>query len=218
MTRPSPPFSHGPTPSALTTPSARVLCGLLLAASPWGLAQAAGLEAAGWTAHLPPPRSTSLIEVRQGSDLSSRMRGLRGQGYESATGDRVDFSAWYSTRWTDMHVSFLTQLSASTGLIWGLGTGESGSKYSISPSLKLGLIHRARLDRRTVLTWRATTTLGARLRERSCTADYGDIGGIQAVNCRMAASTLEPAETLNYLFNETSRNQHQISFLLSHAF
>ncbi|PZO17277.1 MAG: hypothetical protein DCF26_10000 [Burkholderiales bacterium] len=159
-----------------------------------------------------------MIEIRQGSDLSSQVRHLKGQGFESSGGERVDFSAWYSSNWTDMRATWMTQLSPNTGFIWGLGTGENGRKYSISPSLKLGLIHRANIDRRTVLTLRATTTLGGRLREKSCTADYGEIGGVQAVNCRMAASPLEPAETLRYLFNETSRDQHQISVSLSHAF
>lgn len=192
--------------------------GLVVAFAPWSGAQASGWETAGWATPLSAPRTTSLIEIRQGSDLSSQVRHLKGQGFESAGGERVDFSAWYSSNWTDMRATWMTQLSANTGFIWGLGTGEHGRKYSISPSLKLGFIHRANLDRRTVFTVRATTTLGGRLREKSCTADYGDIGGVQAVNCRMAASTLEPAETLRYLFNETSRDQHQISVSLSHAF
>lgn len=218
MTRPFPnPFSW-PTLPALSTGCARAWWGLVLAAFPWGLVQAAGWGEGGWAASLPSPRSTSLIEIRQGTDLSSRMRGLRSQGFESAGGEPVDFSAWYSTRWTDMRVSWLTQLSTSTGLIWGLGTGERGAKYRISPSLKLGLIHQTRIDGRTTLTLRATTTLGGRLREKSCTADYGDIGGVQVVNCRLAASELEPAETLRYLFNDTARDQRQVSVLFSHAF
>ena len=94
----------------------------------------------------------------------------------------------------------------------------SSGKLRPDPSLRLGFIHRASLARHTVLTVRATTTLGGRLREKSCTADYGDIGGVQTVNCRLAASTLEPAETLRYLFNETPRDRHQISVSLSHAF
>lgn len=36
------------------------------------------------------------------------------------------------------------------------------------------------------------------LTERACTADCGDIGGIQRVNCRLAASALLPEETLRY--------------------
>lgn len=218
MTRPLPTSFSWPTWPALSTGCARARWALVLAALPWGFAQAAGWETAGWAAPLATPHSTSLIEVRQGTDLSSRMRGLRGQGFESAGGERVDFSAWYSTRWTDMRVTWLTQLSASTGLIWGVGTGERGVKYRIAPSFKLGLIHQARLGRRTTFTLRATTTLGGRLREKSCTADYGDIGGVQAVNCRLAASELAPAETLRHLFNDTARDQRQVSVQFSHAF
>jgi hypothetical protein len=112
----------------------------------------------------------------------------------------------------------MTQLSSETGLIWGVGTGERGVKYRISPSFKLGFIHQARLGRCTTFTLRATTTLGGRLREKACTADYGDIGGVQAVNCRLAASEMEPAETLHHLFNDTARDQRQVSVLFSHAF
>lgn len=182
-------------------------------------AQAIGWNEAGWGGPVQAAASTtSLIEIRQGSDLSSRILGLRGQSFESAGGQRVEFSGWYGSNWTDMRATWMTQLSPNTGFIWGLGTGERGPKYSISPSVKLGFIHQARIDRRTVLTLRATTTLGGRLREKSCTADYGDIGGVQTVNCRLAASTLEPAETLRYLFNETSRGRHQLSVSFNHAF
>lgn len=196
-----------------------------LAAGMWvlaglgGSARAADWNAASW-AHMAPaaPNTTTLIEIRQGSDLSRRVSGLRSQGFESAGGEQVAFSHWYGSNWTDMRATWMTQLSANTGLIWGLGTGEQGRKYSISPSLKLGFIHQAHLGRRTVLTLRATTTLGGRLREKSCTADYGDIGGVQTVNCRLAASPLEPAETLRYLFNDKSGERHQLSISFSHAF
>lgn len=207
-----------PTLSALNAGCARVLCSLVIGLSPWCSVQAAGWNDTAGVVPLPSTRSTSLIEIRQGSDLSSRMRGLKGQGFESAGGDRVDFAAWYSTHWTDLRVAWMTQLSSETGLIWGVGTGERGAKYRITPSLKLGLIHQARLGRGTTFTLRATTTLGGRLRESPCTADYGDIGGVQLVNCRLAASELEPVETLRHLFNDTARDQRQVSVLFSHAF
>ena len=41
---------------------------------------------------------------------------------------------------------------------------------------------------------------------RPCTADYGAIGGVQAVNCRLAASQLDPAETLRHLEQERDRS------------
>ena len=212
----SPPTQH-PVPwsalPALKSACARGLGALVLAAWPWGFAVAAD-----GAMPLPSTGSTSLIELRQGSELSRQVRSLQGQGYESSGGERVVFSYWYSSNWTDMRATWMTQLSASTGFIWGLGTGEHGPKYHIAPSLKLGFIHRETLAHHTVLTLRATTTLGGRLREKSCTADYGDIGGVQTVNCRLAASNLEPAETLRYLFNESPRDRHQFSVWLSHAF
>lgn len=184
-----------------------------------GVAQAAGWSEAGWLA---APRAdahpTTLIEVRQGSDLSRRVRGLRNQGFDAAGGERVAFSDWYGSDWTDMRATWMTQLSPATGFIWGLGTGERGSKYRIAPSIRLGFIHQAHLGRRTRLTLRATTTLGGRLREKSCTADYGEIGGVQTVNCRLAASTLEPSETLRFLFNDKSGDRHQLSVSFNHAF
>lgn len=205
--------------------SDKAFAAMLTAARVWVLAalcsaaQAAGWSEAGWSrSALAAPQGTTLIDIRQGSDLSRRVRGLRSQGFESAGGEQVSFSGWYGSSWTDMRATWMTQLSANTGFIWGLGTGEQGRKYSISPSVKLGFIHQAHLGRRTVLTLRATTTLGARLREKSCTADYGDIGGVQTVNCRLAASTLEPAETLRYLFNDKSGERHQLSVSFSHAF
>jgi hypothetical protein len=48
------------------------------------------------------------------------------------------------------------------------------------------------------LSLSVSTTLGSILTERACTADYGDIGGVRRVNCRLAASALPPEETLRY--------------------
>lgn len=162
--------------------------------------------------------TTSLIELRQGSDLSRKVLASRGQGFETAGGDAVDVSSWYSTRWTDVRVSWLTRLSPNTGLIWGLNSGERGEKYRISTGIKLGFVHQRQLGRNTHIALRTTTTLGYRLREKTCTADYGEIGGVQTVNCRLAATHLSPNETLSYLFNESSRDQHQVSITFKHAF
>lgn len=193
------------------------LAAVLMAVQPVA-SMAGGWANTQWSASFAPERTTSLIELRQGSDLSSKVKSTRGQGYETAGGEFVDLSAWYGSSWTDVRVTWLTQLTTSTGLIWGLNTGERGEKYSITPGIKLGFIHQARVGRTSLLTLRATTTLGTRLREKTCTADYGDIGGIQPVNCRLAATELAPAETLSYLFRESSRDQRQISITFNHAF
>ena len=60
--------------------------------------------------------------------------------------------------------------------------------------------------------------LGGTLHEKSCSADYGQIGGVQEVNCRLAASTLPPAETLRYLLNEKPYNHNQVSLMLTWRF
>jgi hypothetical protein len=181
-------------------------------------AAASNWSQAGWGASFAEPRTTSLVEFRQGSDLSGKVRAIKGQGFETAAGNPIDFTSWYATKWTDVRLSWLTQVSKTTGLIWGFNTGERGEKYTISPGIKIGFIHQARFSPRTVLTFRATATLGTRLREKTCTADYGEIGGVQSVNCRLAASQIEPQETLGFLFNEPSRDQRQISLAFNHAF
>jgi hypothetical protein len=50
------------------------------------------------------------------------------------------------------------------------------------------------------------------MEEKTCVADYGDIGGIQAVNCRLAATALEPAETLQYLYNEKPSSYFRLGY------
>jgi hypothetical protein len=166
---------------------------------------AAGPDQAGWWG------TTHLIDIRQGSSLSKTARDLRDGGYELANGDTVDFRQWYSARWTDVGVTWMTQVTPQWGLIWGFSTGERGAKYTIDPSLKLGFLFQQPTGRNAWLSVRYTTAFGGRLRERSCTADYGAIGGVQAVNCRLAASTLAPADTLHYLVNKPSADLNQLS-------
>ena len=179
--------------------------GSLAGAADWSLAQ--------WPAVLPVSGSgsTHLVELRQGGELSSRMASLRLGGYETAQGQQVDFARWYTTRWADTHVGWLTQMDPHWGLLWGFGTGEQAPKYRISPSVKLGLLFTTRPTRDSQFSFRWTATLGGHLKERACTADYGPIGGVQQVNCRLAASTLAPADTLQYLVRESSRERRTLS-------
>lgn len=193
-----------------------VLPGLALWAAA-SLSQAGDAAFAGhadaWQVQATPPSSgsTRLVELRQGGELSQQAAGMRQGGYETAQGQWVDMARWYRTRWTDTHVGFMTQLDPRWGLLWGFSTGEQGSKYRIAPSLKLGLVHVVQPTRDSELSLRWTTTLGGSLRERACTADYGAIGGVQAVNCRLAASTLAPADTLAYLVRAAPRDRHTLS-------
>ena len=160
--------------------------------------------------------STYLVDIRQESDLSRKMSSYGSQGIEDAKGNRVSFQPWYGHRWTDSSIVWMTQISPSWGVTWGFSTGEKGVKYTISPTLKLGLVFQQPLDRRSSLSMRANVLLGGRLKERSCIASYGDIGGEHEVNCRLSATELAPEETLKYMFNErlARRNELLIQYKL----
>ncbi len=162
--------------------------------------------------------ATHLIEMKQDNGHSKRLDPLQQSGFESAGGAWVSFNPWYTSAWKDTHVTLMTQLSSQFGVIWGAGTGERGVKYAISPSLRLGAIFQTELQKNTFLSLKATTLFGGQLKEKSCTANYGDLGGVQEVNCRLAASTLSPANTLPYLFNEQSGNKNQVLLQFSRRF
>lgn len=150
---------------------------------------------------------TYLIELSQGGLLTDKASQLRDNaGYESQSGDKITFDKWYSHKWTDARIAFLTKLDNSFGIIWGFSTGEKGQKYAIAPSAKVGFIYLEQLTKNSSLSIKATYTIGGKLKEKACTADYGDVGGVQQVNCRLAASMLAPADTLPYLLNEHPRD------------
>lgn len=182
--------------------------GLLLSALLAMVSQPAG-------AQTPTPlyrllQSTTLIELTQGSEWSRLMREYSGQGYESSAGDRIRFHPWYSTRWTDARLTFMTQVDRNLGIIWGFSTGEAGKKYSVGASLKLGLAFATEIGKGKRFSFKATRIFGGRLKESSCIADYGDIGGVQEVNCRLAATELQPSETLKYLLDRPAYNQNVV--------
>ncbi len=162
--------------------------------------------------------ATHIIDLRQGSYLSSLARSLSNGGFETATGQRVEFRPWYSSRWTDTHITWMTLLTPNVSLIHGFSTGERGAKYVIAPSLKIGIAVQREVGRGAVLYARAVTTVGGTLREKPCSADYGDIGGMQPVNCRLAASLLPPDQTLDLLVRERPINQHQVNVMFAWRF
>lgn len=162
--------------------------------------------------------STYLLNVRQGSDLSRQVAQLRGQGYETAEGHQVSFERWFSTHWTDLRILWITQIDQHSGIIWGASTGERGEKYKIEPGVTLGFIHQIRLFSRASLTLHGATVIGGRLKEKTCEADYGEIGGRQTTNCRLAASTLQPEQTLRYLLNEKPRQDSLMSIRFNWQF
>jgi hypothetical protein len=162
--------------------------------------------------------STFFLDARQGTELSARANAMRSGGFEASTGQWVSFDRWYSTRWIDTRLTWMTQVHRDLGLIWGFSTGERGEKYRIEPSLRLGFTLQREIDRRWHWSLTAATTVGGRLREKSCVADYGEIGGVQAVNCRLAATPLAPADTLQYLVNQKPYERHVLRARLNFTF
>lgn len=158
--------------------------------------------------------STYLIDLHQGSFLSDKASRLRSGGYDLSDGRYQSFNKWYRTKWKDVSAAWMTQVTPDFGVIYGFSSGERGEKYTIQPSLKLGFVAHKLVSEHTHFTLRATTMVGGRLREKSCVADYGDIGGVQAVNCRLAATLLPPAETLGYLMDEDP-DRHQVFMTLT---
>ena len=150
---------------------------------------------------------TFLVEITQGSELSNKMNFYTVGGFEAANGNFVSYAPWYTNRWTDSRVTFMTQVTSSFGVIWGFSSGEQADKYKIYPNMKIGLAYFDKLSKDSTLSIKATTIISGKLIEYPCLADYGDIGGVQQVNCRMAASQMPPAETLQYLFNDKPYNQ-----------
>lgn len=144
--------------------------------------------------------NTYLLNVTQRTRLSDLAWRLGDGGYELAGGRFVEFRKWYEPKWLDLDFHFLTQLAENVGLLWGFSTGEWGQKYRIHPSFKLGFILQHKISPQASMSVSVTRRFGGGLEERPCIADYGDIGGVQTVNCRLAASQIEPAETLNYLY------------------
>lgn len=163
--------------------------------------------------------NTFLTSISQGSNLSSKADSLRGGGFEMADGTYKSYDKWYAPKgWTDMHVGFITTLSRTFGITWGFSTGESGQKYRIEPSFRLGLVSTHLINKDALFTVRAYNTFGGRLIEKACEADYGEVGGIQQVNCRMAASPLPPAETLQYMIKERPMHAWMVSVDLNVKF
>ncbi|WP_345892320.1 hypothetical protein [Mesorhizobium amorphae] len=151
--------------------------------------------------------TTSLLAIHQGSPLSDRASSLRAGGYELQDGTWVSFDKWYHTNWIDMHMDLLTQITEDSGILWGFGTGERGDKYRIAPSFKLGFLTQTHPSASSTLAMSLTTTFGGDLTERTCSADYGDLG-TYTVNCRLAAGETPPEQTLKYLVNAKPERMH----------
>jgi hypothetical protein len=154
---------------------------------------------------------TFLLNFSIGSNRSDIIREFSVGGYELSDGTPVDFARWYSPRHPDLNLLFLTQINSRFGVTWGFSTGEFGEKYRIDPGLWIGFVYRADVGKQASLTLSALTMLGGDLREFACLGDYGEIGGIQSVNCRLAAGILPPEDTLNFLANEAGFVETRLS-------
>ena len=161
---------------------------------------------------------TFLIGVAQGSGRSDLMRALSRGALTLSDGRGVAFRDWYRARHPEVSVSMMTQISPEFGITWGISSGERGEKYSMSAGFSIGFIYQIKTGRRGLVTLSASTLLGGALRERACVADYGAVGGIQAVNCRLAATALPPEETLRYLIRETGRRESRAAVTYEYRF
>ncbi|UVK48976.1 hypothetical protein BPNPMPFG_006622 (plasmid) [Mesorhizobium sp. AR07] len=158
-------------------------------------------------------QETSLVGIYQGSELTAAANHLGRGGYELSDGTQVSFDKWYHSSWVDMRFEMLTQLSDDFGILWGASTGQRAEKVRIEPGVKVGFILQKRPTASTTLSLTISSILGGNLTERPCTADYGAIGGVQMVNCRLAASQLRPSDSLKYLTNlEPSRWKFDLRF------
>ena len=188
--------------------------------SPWP--QGPALLGAGLLAALlsPVPASASdthLLDVYLGSYRSDQVRAVSTGSFELADGEVVSFEDWYSPTFPDLTVLMLTELTDDLGLVWGVSLGERGEKYRIDPALHLGLTWQVRLSDRATLSASLRTMIGGRLRERSCSADYGTFG-VAEVNCRLAATLMAPEETLNYMFDTPGWQETQVSIRFEQLF
>ena len=146
-------------------------------------------------------QNTYLVAVRQRQEHAGTIEYLSRGGYELAGGKGINFAQWYQPKVPDIQFDFMTQINPRIGLLWGFSSGESGEKYIVQPSARAGFILQQPLSGSTNVSLSFTQLFGGNFRERPCTADYGEIGGLQSVNCRLAATTLRPSDTLQYLVN-----------------
>lgn len=160
---------------------------------------------------------TFLLDVHSGSARSTLVQRIAEGGYELSDGTPISFSGWYTPALPDISLIFLTEISEGFGISWGLSTGERGKKYRIAPALHVGFILQREVFPNAVLSLSATTKLGGRLSERTCTADYG-VFGTAKVNCRLAASEMRPADTLSYLLNGRGRDESRVALRFSWRF
>ena len=146
--------------------------------------------------------NTKFVTVTHEVPRYSIAQDLQSGRYELADGTLQTFRNWYSSKYPSIYVQGITALDEHLALDWGFSTGSYGEKYTISPAIRLGFRYRHELLPDLDLILAGYSFLGGQFREHSCVADYGAVGGVQTVNCRLAATPLRPDETLEYMINE----------------
>jgi hypothetical protein len=162
--------------------------------------------------------NTFLLDVYQGSHRSDVASGLARGGYELSDGSFVDFRDWYSPGFPDVTVLLLKQVSSDFAFIWGVSSGERGEKYRIEPALQLGFFYQFVPFENAVVSVKTTYPFFGQMREKTCEADYGAIGGVQTVNCRLAADLMPPEETLDYLVTIRGKADARVSIGFTFVF
>jgi len=159
---------------------------------------------------------TSLLDVYVGSYRSSKARDLSRGGYDLSGGEAVDFRSWYVPTYRDTTILLSRRIAPDFGIVWGLSSGESGEKYTIDPALQVGFVLDYFPFENAVVSIRATYPFFGNMAEKTCIADYGELGGVQPVNCRLAADIIPPEETLDFLVKLRGETDARIriSFLL----
>lgn len=155
--------------------------------------------------------ATHLLDVWVGSVRSDAVRSLRRGNFELADGTPMSLDSWYRPQMPEVNLVMMTQLTPGFGLLWGLSSGEGGEKYRIAPGLHLGFTFQKALSEQGTLSMQMMGMLGGRLKEDRCTADFGEIGGVVPVNCRLAGTYLSPEETLRHLLRMSGRHEFRAS-------
>lgn len=153
-----------------------------------------------------------LTSVDHRLNLYEKVQSIMHGRYDLAHGETVELETWYKQKWIDISFEFITDINDRLGFIWGFSTGEWGEKYVIDPSIRLGLATQFRPSAQSAIQFSASWLFKGRLREKPCIADYGEIGGMQTVNCRLAATILEPSETLKYLLRAPPKDRFSMGF------
>lgn len=154
---------------------------------------------------------TRLFQANVGNGLSAKIEDVSGGSLLLSSGRELTFDDWYSGGWRDLELVWLTAIDDDFGFFWGFTTGESGQKYDIDPSLRLGFVVEEALSETEAVTFSILTSVGGYLSERPCIADYGTFGSSVRVNCRLASTYMRPKQTLRHLFSEHPLGANQLN-------